>query len=495
MSALDALAAIRDRAPRVTVIGDFLLDGWWSGGISRLAREAPAPVVEVAERAWAPGGAANTAMNLAALGARVSAVGLIGTDHAGRLLRERLAAAGIDTARLRDVADARTTTKIRVVSGDQVMLRLDETQDSPWPADALARLVEDARDASAGADAQLICDYASTLLADEVVEALARLPRPPLRVVDAHDAARWRRAEPDVITPNAAEAERLVGAELGTGEERVERAAAVADRLRAAAGAGAAVVTLDRSGTVLLRPGHPPVRTRAHPTPEKQASGAGDVFVAALTVAVASGAPLPVATELAQAAADVAVRKPGTCVCSLDELAAWVGRPSDAALDADELAERIAAHRRAGERVVFTNGCFDVLHRGHTSYLRQARRLGDVLVVAVNGDASVRRLEGPGRPVNSASDRANVLAALECVDYVTVFDEDTPAALIRRLRPHVYAKGGDYTPEMLAETADVHAVGGEVAILDYVSDHSTTEIIGRIRSRPAPADLAREGRR
>ena len=161
----------------------------------------------------------------------------------------------------------------------------------------------------------------------------------------------------------------------------------------------------------------------------------------------------------------------------------------------EDLERIVATHRAAGRRIVFTNGCFDVLHRGHTSYLRQARRLGDVLVVAVNGDASVRRLKGPGRPVNSASDRANVLAALECVDYVTVFDEDTPAALIRRLRPHVYAKGGDYTPEMLAETADVHAVGGEVAILDYVSDHSTTEIIGRIRSRPAPADLAREGRR
>lgn len=496
MTALDDLAAIRDRAPRVAVVGDFLLDGWWSGDISRLAREAPAPVVDVAERAWSPGGAANTAMNLAALGARVAAVGLVGADEAGRVLRDRLASAGIDTTRLREAEGARTTTKVRVVSGDQVMLRLDETHDGPWPSDALARLIEDAREASADADAQLVCDYGSTLLAEDVVTALSRLPRPRLRVVDAHDASRWRGAEPDLVTPNAAEAERLLGTGLGSGEQRAEHAAAWADRLLTAAGARAAVVTLDRSGTVLLRPSHPPVRTHAHPTPEKQASGAGDVFVATLTVAVAAEVPLPSATALAQAAADVAVRKPGTCVCSLDELAAWAGRPSDAALDADELAERIAAHRRAGERVVFTNGCFDVLHRGHTSYLRQAKHLGDVLVVAVNGDASVRRLKGPDRPVNGASDRANVLAALECVDYVTVFDEDTPSALIRRLRPHVYAKGGDYTPEMLAETVDVHAVGGEVVILDYVSDHSTTEILGRIRSRPASAvDLARGGRR
>lgn len=197
--------------------------------------------------------------------------------------------------------------------------------------------------------------------------------------------------------------------------------------------------------------------------------------------------------DLAQHAADIAVRRPGTCVCSLEELAEQLDRPGDSAMQVDELAERLQSHRRAGHRIVFTNGCFDVLHRGHTSYLRQAKRLGDVLVVAVNSDDSVRRLKGHDRPVNSDTDRADVLAALSCVDYVTVFHEDTPRALIRRLRPDVYAKGGDYTAEMLPETPDVRAAGGQVVILDYVSDHSTTEIIGRIRSSATDAvqDAAR----
>ncbi|MDN3309396.1 D-glycero-beta-D-manno-heptose 1-phosphate adenylyltransferase [Microbacterium oryzae] len=488
MSALDDLGVIRARAPRVVVIGDYLLDGWWSGDISRLAREAPAPVVDVVERVHAPGGAANTAMNLAALGARVEAVGVVGEDEAGRSLRAALSEAGVDITRLRPVAETRTTTKVRVMSGDQLMLRIDETHEGGWPQHAIEGLVADALAATDGADAQLICDYGSTLLSDAVVAALGAGSRPALRVVDAHDLARWRGLEPDLVTPNAGETERVLGAPLGAGEERPERVAAHAADILAASGAHAAVVTLDRTGTVLLQPGHPPLRTHAHPTPEKQASGAGDVFVAALTVAAAAGLPVTSACALAQQAADVAVRKPGTCVCSLDELAAWAGRPSDAALTADQLAAEIERHRAAGERIVFTNGCFDVLHRGHTSYLRQAKRLGDVLVVAVNGDDSVRRLKGPDRPVNGSSDRANVLAALECVDYVTVFDEDTPSALIRRLRPDVYAKGGDYTPEMLAETAEVRAVGGEVAILDYVSDHSTTEILGRIRAVPAATE-------
>lgn len=495
---LEHIATIREKSPTVTVIGDFLLDGWWSGRIDRIAREAPAPVVDVTDRRDAPGGAANTALNLAALGARVQAVGLVGADEPGAAVRAALADAGVDVSRLRQVEGARTTTKVRVTAGDQLMLRVDQTQSGDWPPHAIAAFEADAADASRDVDAQLICDYGSSLLTDAVIDALAAGPRPPLRVVDAHDARRWCSLRPDLVTPNAAEAELLIGAALGAGDERIERTVLRAEDILSAACADAAVVTLDRTGTLLLRPGQDPHRTYAHPIPEKQASGAGDVFVAALTVARAAGLELQQATDLAQLAADVAVRKPGTCVCALDELAEWAGRPTDAALDAAELAARLEQHREAGHRIVFTNGCFDVLHSGHTSYLRQAKRLGDVLVVAVNADGSVRRLKGPDRPVNSATDRANVLAELACVDYVTVFEEDTPRALIRSLRPDIYAKGGDYSPEMLTETEDVHAVGGEVVILDYVPDHSTTQIIGRIRGTdagrsPAEADQVQEG--
>lgn len=496
MTPFERLSRIRDRRPSVAVVGDFLLDGWWSGSIDRIAREAPAPIVDLAERRDEPGGAANTALNLAALGARVRAIGAVGDDEAGARLLRRLAQAGVDTAGIQTVPGAQTTTKVRVSVDDQVLLRIDETQRSDWPTEVGTGIVAEAARAVSEGEALLICDYGSpnsgggsgpataSVLSDEVVSGLAALPRPELLVIDAHDLRRWRGLRPHVVTPNAAEAEAAAGAELGEGEERVEAAAGIADGLMEATGAAAVVVTLDRSGTVLLRPGRPPHRTRAHPAPERQASGAGDVFVAALTNARASGLGLEEAAEFAQQAADVAVRGTGvgTCACSLEQLQQWLGRPAGLAVPVDRLRSRLEAHRRAGERIVFTNGCFDVLHRGHTSCLRQAERLGDVLVVGINSDDSARRLKGPGRPVNSAQDRADVVAELSCVDYVTVFDADTACDLIRALAPDVYAKGGDYTPEMLAEAEAVREVGGDIVMLDYVPEHSTTELLGRIRA-------------
>ncbi|VXB81936.1 D-beta-D-heptose 7-phosphate kinase / D-beta-D-heptose 1-phosphate adenylyltransferase [Microbacterium sp. 8M] len=493
MTPLDYAALLRERRPDVAVLGDFLLDGWWTGSIDRIAREAPAPVVDLQEHRYAPGGAANAAMNAAALGARVQAVGAIGADDAGVRLRTMLRDAGIDVRRLRLVDGMRTTTKVRVAAAGQVMVRLDEVDHEELPAEAARQLARDAVESVATADAQLICDYGSAALGSALIDAVAHGRRPPVRIVDAHDPRRWAPTRPDVVTPNAAETEAILGIPLGSGSERARRVTRRASQLLSATGAAAAVVTLDRSGTLLLPAGGRPHRTYAHPLPEKQASGAGDVFSAALAVARGAGVPLEAATDLAQQAADVAVRKPGTCVCTLDELTDWLGRPAESALGVEELADRLDAHRRAGHRIVFTNGCFDVLHRGHTTYLRQAKRLGDVLVVAVNSDDSVQRLKGPDRPVNRDRDRADVLAELSCVDYVTVFAEDTPRALIRRLRPDVYAKGGDYSPEMLPETPDVRAVGGEVVILDYVADHSTTQIIGRIRSTAEGSDGAGGG--
>ncbi|SDQ24778.1 D-glycero-beta-D-manno-heptose 1-phosphate adenylyltransferase [Leucobacter chromiiresistens] len=482
MTPLDSIARIRAQQPRIAVLGDFLLDRWWHGTVDRVAREAPAPVVELAGASDLPGGAANTARNLSALGARVRAFGAIGADEPGDRLRERLTEADVDVRALQRVAGARTTTKARVSVADQVLIRLDDTQREPWPEQVRRQLLDDLAEALAECDALVICDYGAALLDDAMISALAALPRAALLVVDAHDPARWAALRPDVITPNAGETERLLGERLGSGEDRVAAAAAAGDALRRRSGAEAVVVTLDRTGTVLLTDDAPPHRTRAHAAPEQQASGAGDVFVSALSVARAAGCELPRAVELAQLAADIAVERTGTCRCSLDELELRSSAAPDPQISVAELAERLDVHRRAGDRIVFTNGCFDVLHRGHTASLKQARRLGDVLVVALNSDDSARRLKGPGRPVNGVRDRANVLAELSCVDYVTVFDDDTACATIRELRPDVYAKGGDYTPEMLEEAAEVRRAGGEVVILDYVPDHSTTELIDRLRT-------------
>jgi D-beta-D-heptose 7-phosphate kinase / D-beta-D-heptose 1-phosphate adenosyltransferase len=484
----DLVAAVDDREPLVVVIGDCILDRWTVGEAERVSREAPAPVVRVTETVAVPGGAANTAVNARALGARVRMVGLLGDDESGRVLRERLDAAGVDTSSMVVVPGTRTTTKSRVVGGDRVVVRVDEIAETPT-ADHGELLAKAVARAVRCADAVVVCDYGLGVQASDVVPVID-VDRPGAVVVDAHDLTRWAGLRPDLVTPNAGEAAALLGTGFGTG---ADRAAAVVEARREVlrrTGARAAVVTLDRDGTVLLETGSDEgFRTRAVPASEQQASGAGDTFCAAATVALAVRASLRDAVSVAQAAADVVVREAGTSVCTAAALLDSVTAPAATVVDHDELAAAVETARQAGRRVVFTNGCFDVVHRGHTTYLRQARDLGDLLVVALNDDDSVRRLKGPERPINPAEDRAGVLAALACVDLVTVFATDTPIPLIQRLRPEVYVKGGDYSPEMLRETEVVRGYGGEVVMVDYVPEHSTTAVVRRIReaaARPEP---------
>lgn len=483
----DVPLTLRHAAPVVTVVGDVLLDGWWHGRTERLAREAPAPVVEITERRFAPGGAANTAMNLAALGAQVRLVGLAGQDEPGHRLVALLQAAGVQTVGLSLRPGVRTVTKDRILSGDQVLVRLDEVAHRPRPEHGPEELAGLLAALLPGSDALVLCDYAPGSAVGggwlaPVAAAVAQASRPPLLVVDAHDPAAYAGLAPDLVTPNGAEAARLLERPLPAGSARAAALARSADQLRARTGAATVVVTLDRDGTVTLPADGPVRQTSAAAVTDRQASGAGDTFVAALTMARAGGLELDGAVDFAQAAADVAVQQPGTTVCSTEDLVEYLGRYGDPALDADTLLARVGGHRAAGRRIVLTNGCFDVLHRGHTTYLAQAARLGDVLVVALNSDASVRRLKGPERPLNSAADRAGVLAALSCVHHVTVFDTDTPIPLLEALQPEVYVKGGDYTPEMLEEAAVVRAYGGEVRIVDYVPDHSTSAMVARIRT-------------
>jgi rfaE bifunctional protein nucleotidyltransferase chain/domain len=495
---------LADERPGILVVGDVMLDGWWSGTIERLCREAPAPVVDIAARESAPGGAANTAMNLAALGARVSVAGIIGNDDAGLTLRQKLEDAGIDVTHLHSHPAMVTTTKIRISSGGQVMLRIDDCA-SAVPAEALAALAASMRTAVEHQDAVMVCDYGTGVLADPVraaiCAALAAVDPPPdpprdpaggsaggsanqrpLTVIDAHDPRPWAEAQPDLVTPNAQEAARLLDLRLPEGPGRVDVVTRHREALLEATGARAVVVTLDRDGTVLFSGGDGTHRTWARPAAEKQASGAGDTFVAALTLARSVGLPLTASLDLAQAAADVVVHQPGTSVCSTSQLSRHLESFADTALPVEELARQVQSHRAQGQRIVLTNGCFDVLHSGHTRYLTQAKQLGDILVVALNSDNSVRKLKGAGRPINAEADRAAVIAALSCVDYVTVFDTPTASPLIRELRPEVYAKGGDYTPEMLEETDDVEEYGGRVAILDYVAERSTTAVVQRIQA-------------
>jgi rfaE bifunctional protein kinase chain/domain/rfaE bifunctional protein nucleotidyltransferase chain/domain len=477
----DVLWRMARARPNVVVVGDAILDAWLAGECHRLCREAPAPVLDVSGQHVAPGGAANTAVNLAALGARVTLLAATGNDRDGSLLRAALTESGVDTSELAEVPGRTTMTKRRVVAGTQLLVRVDDGDQGPLAEPAAYGLRRALTGVVARADAVVVCDYGLGLLDDAMIGALqAARADIPILAVDAHELSRFAVLRPDFVTPNLGEAAGLLGVELPP-----DPTAELARRqyvLYEKTGADTVVVTMDRLGTVLLSRDQPAHRTWADPAPDNQTTGAGDTFMAATCLARTSGLAMATAVELGQAAADVVVHEEGTAVCTLAGLAARFAEFRDAVVSRDQLTVRIRALRLAGRRIVFTNGCFDLLHPGHVASLNQAKRLGDVLVVGVNSDDGVRRLKGAGRPVNAAADRAAVLAALSCVDLVTIFDGDDATDLVAAIRPDVYAKGGDHTLESLPEAAVVRACGGAVRLLDRVPELSSSAVIERIRS-------------
>jgi D-beta-D-heptose 7-phosphate kinase/D-beta-D-heptose 1-phosphate adenosyltransferase len=468
-----------------------MLDEWRFTRPERLCREAPVPVVTLRQQTDSAGGAGNTAVNLAALGARPILVAPLGDDTAGQRARACLADAGVADHTV-TVPGRPTCAKRRVIAGDQLILCEEEGREpGPLPPAAVETLLRRLDAVSARSRPVLVvCDYGRGALDHRVRRWLARhRDRFGMVALDAHDLEPWAGLHPDVITPSYAEAARLLRFTPGP-----DRAAVVLEHARdllARTGARIAAVTLDTAGTVVVTADGRSHRTSARSAPANHTVGAGDAYFAAMSLALAAGADVPVAAELAQLAATTTVAGTGTCVCSRQALLDGIGAGTDSGpacvVDAATLGGIVRHHRGRGDRIVFTNGCFDVLHRGHVGYLAEARQLGDVLIVAVNSDAGVRRLKGPGRPVNRVEDRTAVLAALSWVDYVVVFDEDSPAALIEAIRPDLYVKGGDYHPDTVPEAPLVRRLGGEVRTLTYLPDRSTSAVIERIRSRaPLP---------
>jgi D-beta-D-heptose 7-phosphate kinase/D-beta-D-heptose 1-phosphate adenosyltransferase len=487
------LASIVDRwrGRRMVVLGDVMLDDWRFTDARRLYREAPVPVLALRRQEDAAGGAANAAVNLAALGATPVLVAPLGDDEAGQRLRACLQRAGVDDATA-SVPGGRTSTKRRLVAADQILsCEEDASQRLDPPAAVVDRLLAQLdRLLTAGPVDLVICDYGLGTTGRRIRGWLAaHRDRLATVALDAHNLTGWTGLTPTVITPSLAEALPLVGTHPAT--DRVNLATQAAGELRRRLDAGNVAVTLDVDGAVVTGPSGEPYRTRTRPAPVSHTVGAGDAYLAAFALACAVGSDLPAAAELAQLAAAVTVHDVGTCVCHRADLAAAVrmrNRPHGAqVVDTAGLVEMVRRRRADGACVVFTNGCFDVLHSGHVGYLAEARDLGDLLIVAVNSDASVRRLKGPQRPVNAVHDRVAVLAALSCVDAVVVFEEDSPATLIEAVRPDIYVKGGDYPPELVPEAPLVRRLGGEVRTLGYVPDRSTSAIIDRIRARqPVP---------
>ncbi len=486
----------RFRGLRVLVLGESMLDTYLRGSAHRLCREAPVPIVALEQRDHAPGGAANTARNLRSLAAEVTLLSVVGDDDEGRLLRADLEARGIDVEHVLVRSSRRTPSKNRIVADGQILVRFDDGTTGPLEPEDDEDLVDRLEALHHRFDALLVSDYGYGIVTSRILEALARLQRrqPRLVVADAKDLRRYRDVGVTAVKPNYGEALALLGErELDEQRVRLQQIASNAPRLLELTGARIAAVTLDTDGALVFESGNPPYRTYARPVGHSRAAGAGDTFAAAFTLGLAAGAGTTTAAELASAAAAVVVGKEGTAACSLDELRACFLHDDKSIDDRERLARRMASYREQGRRIVFTNGCFDILHRGHITYLNRAKALGDVLVVGVNTDESVRRLKGNARPINSLEDRAQVLAALSCIDHLVTFDEDTPIELIKVVRPHVFVKGGDYTRERLPEAPIVEALGGVVQILPYIEDRSTTNVIERIRGAAAGVSSAADG--
>jgi D-beta-D-heptose 7-phosphate kinase/D-beta-D-heptose 1-phosphate adenosyltransferase len=473
---LSAIAGVR-----IACVGDLMLDRYVYGDVSRISPEAPIPVLRRSSESAMLGAAGNVARNVASLGGEALLVAVAGEDAAADEVRALLAA----EPRLHDrlVADPQrpTTVKTRFVAAGQQLLRLDHEQSGALDAGAEEALAERARAAAAEADVVLVSDYAKGGMTSAVVAACRAGGKPV--VVDPKGRDFRRYGPVDLLKPNASEL--AAAADLPTGTDaEVEAALAVA---LAGCEAKAILVTRAAAGMSLARRGEPVLHVRARRREVFDVSGAGDTSLAALGLALAAGAPLEQAVELAVLASGVAVEKIGTAVVTpaelVDaELAAHLAPAEAKVATLEDAVEAVARWRARGLRIGFTNGCFDILHRGHVAYLAQARSWCDRLVLGLNTDVSIRRLKGAERPVNDLESRALVLGGLQSVDLVVPFGEDTPLALIEALRPDVLVKGADYREDQVVGGDLVKGWGGEVKLADIVEGHSTTAAIARLRS-------------
>ncbi len=470
---------------KVLVIGEAMLDSYLKGPSERLCREAPVPVVFVESCEHVPGGAGNTAVNLSSLGAQVFFVSVVGADAEGDQLIQALEANQVSSEHIIRQSERRTLAKQRVIATSQIVVRFDQGSNDNVKPETEDNLIHYLEDLFPQVDAVIVSDYGYGILTPRVIQALARLQtsQPRLLTVDSRRLLDYRSMPVKAIKPNYEEAVLLLGLEKPhLQNERIRQIEAQGSRLLDMANTQIAAITLDREGALIFERGiETPYRTYTRPASHSRAAGAGDTFMSALTLSLAAGAPTENASEIASAASSLVVEKEGTSACHQEELLRYFSSDEKFVTDVFQLAARLAAYRREGNRIVFTNGCFDILHRGHITYLNRAKSFGDILIVGLNSDDGVRRLKGPSRPINSVEDRGQVLAALSCVDHIVPFDDDTSHNLIRIIQPDVFVKGGDYTHQTLPEAKLVDELGGSVEILPYLKDHSTTGIIERIR--------------
>lgn len=471
---------------RVLVIGDILLDVYLKGDSSRLSPEAPVPVVMVSKKEEAVGGGANIALNLKALGAKVSFLSAVGEDEHGDKSIDMLHYAGIATDLIIKEPGRKTMVKTRVMAKGQILARFDCGSQLPVNQSTERRLANSLTEIYDRFDVVVIGDYYGGILTPFVIRTLGELQeqKPRLLAVDSKELFSFKDLRPTLVKPNYYEALKLLG--LGyRSEGRVEQSAELGEMLYEKTGAKIIALTIDADGALVFDNGKLTYQSYAYEVPTPNVVGAGDTFISSYALSLFCGADIPMATEIATAAATVAVQKDDTAPCFNEELKSFFATSNKVVGSVAELKRLCEIYEAQGKKIVFTNGCFDILHSGHVSYLNRAKELGDILIVGLNCDESVVRLKGPDRPINPLTDRMEVLSGLSSIDHIISFghdEEDTPVELIRAARPDFYVKGGDYTKDTLPEAKVVEETGGKIVFVPYVPDHSTTRIIHRINN-------------
>jgi D-beta-D-heptose 7-phosphate kinase/D-beta-D-heptose 1-phosphate adenosyltransferase len=461
---------------RLLVIGDVMLDRYWHGSANRISPEAPVPVVKVANQEDRPGGAGNVALNISALGSATRIIGVVGEDESGAELESRLTAAGV-LCDFIQCPGKPTITKLRVISQHQQLIRADFEQ--AFEKQDVSSLLIKAKEQIANTQAMVLSDYAKGALQE--IEPLIKLGRdhgiPVIVDPKGSDFDKYRGAT--LITPNLNEFEAVVG-HCANETDLVTKGMQLVKDLELEA----ILITRGEHGMTLIRPDSPELHLPAKAQEVFDVTGAGDTVISVLAAALAAGETMADATALANIAAGLVVGKLGTAAISGPELRRAILGEQDSGrgvMTSDQLAIAVQDARAHGERIVFTNGCFDIIHAGHVGYLNEAKKLGERLVIAINNDDSVRRLKGPGRPINPVERRMAVLAGLEAVDWVVSFSEDTPGALLQSLKPEILVKGGDYTIDQVVGGEFVLSYGGKVQALEFLDNCSTSDIVEKMR--------------
>ena len=461
---------------RLLVIGDVMLDRYWHGQASRVSPEAPVPVVKVGNREDRPGGAGNVALNMAALGSAVRLVGIVGNDETGLELLSRLNAAGVYCDFLQS-ADKPTITKLRVIGQHQQLIRLDFEQE--FEAADIIGLQGKVKSLIGDSQVMVLSDYGKGALQEtaNLIE-LGRSKDIPI-IVDPKGTNFEKYRGATLLTPNLSEFEAVAGYSNNE-EEFVNKGLRLVKDLNLEA----ILITRGEHGMTLIRPDSPELHLPARAQEVFDVTGAGDTVISVLAAAMAAGNGLADSTALANLAAGLVVGKLGTAAISGPELRRAVLVELDSGrgvMTAEQLQMAVQDAKAHDEKIVFTNGCFDIVHAGHVGYLAKAKQLGDRLIVAINDDESAHRLKGPGRPINPVERRMAVLAGLEAVDWVVSFSEDTPEPLLEFLQPEILVKGGDYTMDEVVGGDYVNSYGGEVRVLEFLDDCSTSAIMEKMK--------------